>query len=143
MSLLDHAEASLGVRLGDKSLFETGRAKRQVAQVRRTIRFGDPDTGSGQPSSASTMRTAQRLADASRGMLATSADTARQRDAWKAQHARLADRIGKPRHADYAELSNPAPRDTRLVPFEGSVLGSLPTYASAGTVSGQDDEVFV
>jgi hypothetical protein len=108
MSLLDHAEASLGVRLGDKSLFETGRAKREVAQVRRTPVWGDPDIpGSGQRFSAATRRTAQALADASRGMLATSADVARQQKADKAQHARLAARIGKPRSADYAELSNP------------------------------------
>jgi hypothetical protein len=144
MSLLDHAEASLGIRLGDKSLFESGRSKREVVQARRTPVYGDPDTGSGQPFAASTMRTAQALADASKGYLSTSADVARQRDAWKQQHQRLQARIGTPRHQDYAVgLSNSsAPRDTRLVPFEGSTLGSLVPYASAGTVSGQD-EVFV
>jgi len=143
MSLVDHVEASLGVRLADKSLFETGRSKRQVAQVARPAVYGDPDTpGSGQRFSAATMATAQRLADASKGMLSTSADVSRQQAAYKVQHTRLANRIGKPRHADYAELSNPAPRDTRLVPFEGSVLGSLPVYASAGTVS-QGDEVWM
>ncbi len=140
MSLIDHAEASLGIRLGDKSLFETGKARREVVQARRTPVYGDPDTpGSGQRFSASTMRTAQALADASRGMLSTSADVARQQAAYKAQHARLAARNGKPRHADYADLSNPVHRDTRLVPVGNSVLGSLVPYAAAGTVSGGDE----
>jgi hypothetical protein len=78
------------------------------------------------------MRTAQALADASGGLLATSADTARQQAAWKAQHARLTARLGKPRSADYAaELSNPVHRDTGPVPFgEPPLFGSLQTYAA-------------
>ncbi len=143
MSLLDHVEASLGIRLGDKSLFETGRARREVAQVSRQQVWGDPDTpGSGKPFSASTRRIAQALADSSKGMLATSADVARQQAADKAQHARLAARIGKPRHQDYAVgLSNPVHQATELAQFEGGMLGNLPSYSRAGSVSG--DEVWL
>jgi len=143
-TMTDFIEAGSGIRLADADPY-SARPRRELARIERPVVYGDPDTpGSGRPFPAATMRTAQRLADASRGMLSTSADVARQRDAWAAQHGRLKARIGSPRHADFrgAELSNPVHRDTRLVPFENSILGSLTPYASAGTVS-QGDEVWL
>ncbi len=144
MSLLDHLESMTGQRLGDVGLFETGRSKRQVVQAKRSQVFGDPDDPDAMPLevSASTARTAERLARQSG--IQTSAGVREQQTAWKQQHQRLQARIGKPRSADYsADLSNPVHQATGLAQFEASLLGSLPVYAAAGTVSGTGDEVFV
>lgn len=134
MTLTDHLEAASGIRLGDVGLFETGRSRREVAQVQRPQVFGDPDDPDAMPLDipADTARTAAALA--AQSGIATSASHQAQQAAWKAQHARQAARLGSPRHADYAaDLSNPVPQGTGPVAFGDEPWnGSLQTYTRAG-----------
>jgi hypothetical protein len=145
MTWTDMAEWNTGVRLADKSLFESGRAKREVVAPQRSIRFGDPDSPADEeawaPVSADTKRTAARLA--AQAGLPTSAGARAQQAAWKQQHQHLQARIGKPGSPDYAEHTAPARQAIELAQFEGGMLGSLPSYSRAGAVSGVGDEVFV
>ena len=96
MSLVDHVEASTGIRLGDVSPFETGRARREVAQVQRPQVFGDPDDPDGMPLGipASTARTAAALA--AQGGIQTTAGHREQQAAWRREHDRQAARYRPP-----------------------------------------------
>jgi hypothetical protein len=130
MTLTDHIEAASGIRLGDVSPFETGRTRREVAAVQRPQVFGDPDDPDAMPLpvAASTARTAAALA--AQGGIATTADHAEQRAAWRREHDRQAARYRPPRHADYAESSNPMHRETGLAQFGDEPWnGSLPVYS--------------
>jgi hypothetical protein len=140
MTLTDHIEASTGIRLGDKSLWERDLRdargnRREVAQVQRPQVFGDPDDADALPLpvAASTARTAEALAR--QAGLPTSASHQEQHAAAVREHDRQAARYRGPRHMDYrTDLSNPAPRDTGLTQFgDAPWNGSLPVYSLAGT----------
>jgi len=130
MTLLDHIEAASGIRLGDASLFETGRTRREVAAVQRPQVFGDPDDPDNMPLGipAGTARTAAALA--AQAGIATTASHQEQQAAAVREHDRQAARYRGPRHPDYrADLSNPAPRETGLAAFgDAPWNGSLPVY---------------
>jgi hypothetical protein len=142
MTLMSLVEASTGQRLGDKDLFESGRPRRGTAAVQRPYVHGDPDEpGTGQPFPADTVAKVRALA-AQRG-IATSESHQAQRDAWKAQHGKLQARIGRPRSADYAELSNPVHRETGLAQVGSTWNGSQPVYAATGAAGTGDEWLLV
>jgi len=129
----DHVEAATGIRLGDVSLLETGRARREVAAVQRPQVFGDPDDPDAMPLPfpAATARTAAALA--AQAGIGTAASHQAQQAAWRREHDLQTARLGRPRHLDYAEFSNPAPRETGLVQFgDPPLFGSLQVYSRAG-----------
>src|SRR5260370_1158453 len=107
-----------------------GGTRGEVAQVHRPQVFGDPDDPAAMPLpvAASTARTAAALA--AQSGIQTTADAARQHAAAVREHDRQAARYRGPRHPDYrTDLSNPAPRETRLAQFGDEPWnGSLPVY---------------
>lgn len=131
MSLTDHLEAMTGIRQGDVGLFETGRTRREVAQVQRPYVLGDPDDPDAIPADipAHTARLAAALA--AQGGIETSADHRAQRAARRDEHDRQAARIRPPRHADYAEHAVPHRQGIELANVGDEPWnGSLPVYAA-------------
>ena len=101
MSMTDHIEAATGQRLGDVSLFETGRPRRELASPQRQARYGDLDD----PDDGGQDITAPRGLAASLGLV--SADPARERerarDRANLQYAAALHRQGGRMHPDMAE----------------------------------------
>jgi hypothetical protein len=117
MTLTDHIEAQTGIRLGDADPYAV-RPRRELIAAARPQVWGDPDDPDNvpMPFPASTGATAAALA--AQAGISTYASTAPQRDAYRAEHARQAARLGRPRHADFrADLSNPDPRERGLAAF--------------------------
>jgi hypothetical protein len=133
MTLTDHVEAMTGIRLGDADPYAV-RPRRELIAAARTQVWGDPDDPDSvpMPFSADTAATAAALA--AQSGISTYASTAPQRDAYRAEHARQAARLGTPRHADFrADLSNPVTRERGLAAFGDEPWnGSLQTYSRAG-----------
>jgi hypothetical protein len=78
-------------------------------------------------STAASARTASAVA--AQAGIPTSADARAAQAAFAREHARQAARIRPPRHQDYAEFSNPAPRPGGPVQFGDEPWnGSLPVY---------------
>jgi hypothetical protein len=126
MTATDHVEALTGQRQGDVDPYRVRPRRELITAARRAV-FGDPDDPDGLPLpvSASTARTAAALAR--QASITTYASGQAQRDAYRAEHARQAARLGRPRHMDYrTDLSNQAPRETGLTavgdpPWNGSL----------------------
>lgn len=96
-----------------------------LASAARPVVFSDDEDAPAHGIPADTQRTVDQLATqlGARDHLAA-------HEAAKAQHARLQAKLHPPRHADYAEFSNPVHQDRGLVPSgEEPLHGSLQTYS--------------
>lgn len=129
MTLTDHIEAATGIRLGDAAPYAV-RPRRELITAARPQVYGDPDDPDAVPLPfpEDTMATAAALA--AQAGIQTPADAQAQRAAWVYENTRQTARIRPPQHPDYrADLSNPAPRETRLAQFGDEPWnGSLPVY---------------
>lgn len=134
MTLLDHVESQLGVRLGDASLWESHRGQRRpLAQAQRPLVHGNPDDPDAVPLPfpADTMATAAALA--AQAGISTSADAQAQQAAWVREHDRQAARYRGPRHMDWQEHTAPARQAIQLSQVGDEPWnGSLPVYSLAG-----------
>jgi hypothetical protein len=135
MTATDFVESATGIRLGDASLWEAHRGqRRELVSPARPQVFGDPDDPDAMPLAvpAGTARTAALLA--AQSGIQTTADHQAQHAAAVREHQRQAARIKPPRHADYAEFSNPVHRGSGPVPFgDAPWNGSLQVLTLAGS----------
>jgi hypothetical protein len=130
MCLTDHIEAATGVRLADADPYSV-RPRRELASAQRPYVHGDPDDpGSGEYFPASTVATVRALA--AQAGIQTGERHQAQLAAYRAEHDRQTARLRPPRHADYAEFSNPpAPGAGGLAQFGDEPWnGSLPVFTA-------------